>query len=111
MALPIIFYGLKLLINYYGHRAAPFFIKKGTYSNFKFVLPLGWSDCSVTCGENGIQKMMFECQPPDNELFYDCGMKPISVRQCPPQPPCIIPGMAIWVVKFSGEGYTVYYTL
>ena len=48
--------------------------------------------------------MMFECQPPDNELFYDCGMKPISVRQCPPQPPCITPGMAIWVVKFPWEG-------
>ena len=47
--------------------------------------------------------MMFECQPPDNELFYDCGMKPISVRQCPPQPPCITPGMAIWVVKFPWE--------
>ena len=89
-------------------RADPFSIKKGTYYNLKIVLPLGWSDCSVTCGENGIQKMMFECQPPDNELFYDCGMKPISVRQCPPQPPCITPGMAIWVVKFPREGYTVY---
>ena len=49
--------------------------------------------------------MMFECQPPDNELFYDCGMKPISVRQCPPQPPCITPGMAIWVVKFPWKGH------
>lgn len=43
---------------------------------------VGWSDCSATCGPNGIQKVNFECVPPPGELFYDCGLEPISVRKC-----------------------------
>ena len=49
---------------------------------------LGWSDCSSTCGSNGIQKMRFECEPPDGEVFYDCGIEPISVRKCQNNPTC-----------------------
>ena len=32
--------------------------------------------------------MKFECHPPDNEVFFDCGMEPISVRKCPNNPQC-----------------------
>ena len=58
--------------------------------NFKNIIfcPAGWSDCSSTCGSNGIQKMRFECEPPDGEVFYDCGIEPISVRKCQNNPAC-----------------------
>ena len=49
---------------------------------------IGWSDCTTTCGTDGLQKMKFDCQPPDNEVFFDCGMEPISVRKCLNNPQC-----------------------
>lgn len=49
----------------------------------------GWSDCSSSCGDEGVQRMEYECLPPTGELFYDCGMEPISVRKCQNQPACI----------------------
>ena len=64
-----------------------FFKKIFLYNNINNSF-IGWSDCTTTCGSDGIQKMKFECEPPDNEVFYDCGMEPISVRKCPNNPQC-----------------------
>ena len=32
--------------------------------------------------------MKYDCEPLDDELFYDCGMEPVSVRKCPNSPMC-----------------------
>ena len=45
--------------------------------------PLSWSACSKTCGEGGIQKREYICEPNHpQEKFYDCGLKPVSKRPC-----------------------------
>ena len=49
---------------------------------------IGWSACSISCGKEGVQKREYICEPSSREeKFFDCGMKPSSVRPCNPEPP------------------------
>uniref|UniRef100_A0A915EMN6 Peptidase M12B domain-containing protein n=1 Tax=Ditylenchus dipsaci TaxID=166011 RepID=A0A915EMN6_9BILA len=42
-----------------------------------------WSQCSVTCGDHGVQKRLRKCRSPDSE----CAGKSSEVRPCEPIPP------------------------
>ena len=44
---------------------------------------IGWSSCTKTCGDGGIQRKEYVCEPHhQKEKFFDCGLKPISTRPC-----------------------------
>ncbi|XP_068213215.1 A disintegrin and metalloproteinase with thrombospondin motifs 3-like [Palaemon carinicauda] len=53
--------------------------------------PIGWSECSVTCGV-GEEEQLWECMGGEgNEVTYECGPRPKQLRACikpacPPSP-------------------------
>uniref|UniRef100_A0A914CKR9 Peptidase M12B domain-containing protein n=1 Tax=Acrobeloides nanus TaxID=290746 RepID=A0A914CKR9_9BILA len=51
-----------------------------------------WSECSVSCGEHGVQKRSRKCRLPNAE----CVEKPIEVRDCDPSPPNCGPEYTEW---------------
>lgn len=51
-------------------------------------MPLGWGQCSTTCGA-GTQALQWECVGGGgNEVTYDCGPRPRQTRACEDSPPC-----------------------
>lgn len=56
-------------------------------------MPIGWGECSSSCGE-GVETRLWECVGVGgNEVTYDCGPHPREVRVCTkppcPQSPCL----------------------